>query len=145
MAAFTSSPRYWECTLQALNFPAGGPHLIVDDGGDATLLVHRGYQVEEHPALLDEPTDNQELAIINAVLRRQLERASFTNQVLAQIDLWSTGREPGVYMLPKLLDEEVARLHLDKLAVKLTRLTPKQASYIGVSVNGPFKPEHYRY
>jgi adenosylhomocysteinase len=72
---------------------------------------------------------------------------SFTNQVLAQIALWT---EPGAYsvgihMLPKLLDEEVARLHLKKLGVQLTRLNPKQAEYIGVPVEGPFKPEYYRY
>ncbi len=73
--------------------------------------------------------------------------ASFTNQVLAQLELWqNTGKyEKKVYMLPKQLDEEVARLHLGKLGVKLTRLTDKQAEYIGVSVDGPYKPEHYRY
>jgi adenosylhomocysteinase len=70
---------------------------------------------------------------------------SFTNQVLAQIDLWEKPYDIGVYTLSKRLDEEVARLHLDKLGVKLTHLTPDQASYIGVSVDGPFKPEHYRY
>jgi len=69
-----SLEEYWECTLQALNFVAGGPTLIVDDGGDATLLVHRGYQAEDDPSILDEPTDNRELEIVNAVLRRQLER-----------------------------------------------------------------------
>ncbi len=362
-----SLEEYWECTLQALNFPAGGPNLIVDDGGDATLLVHRGYQAEDDPAILDEPTTNQELAIVNAVLKRQLERNprywhtmvadlkgvseetttgvhrlyqmlengtllfpainvndsvtkskfdnlygcresladgikratdvmvagkvvcvagygdvgkgcaqsmrgfgarvlvteidpicalqaamegfevttmedalseaqiyvtttgnkdiirldhmeqmrdqaivcnighfdneiqieklnahpgvvrenikpqvdkyifpdgraiyllaegrlvnlgcatghpsfvmsnSFTNQTLAQMDLWETPREVGVYTLSKKLDEEVARLHLAKLGVKLTELTKEQADYIGVSVDGPFKPEHYRY
>ncbi|MDE2700895.1 MAG: adenosylhomocysteinase, partial [Gemmatimonadota bacterium] len=70
---------------------------------------------------------------------------SFTNQVLAQIDLWAQQREIGVYTLPKHLDEEVARLHLEKLGVKLTELTQKQADYIGVSVEGPYKPDHYRY
>ena len=70
---------------------------------------------------------------------------SFTNQVLAQIELWKTDYELGVYRLPKSLDEEVARLHLEKLGVKLTNLTEKQASYIGVPKNGPYKPEHYRY
>ena len=70
-----SLEEYWECTLQALNFPMDkGPQLIVDDGGDATLLVHRGYQAEETPDILDEPTDNKELSIINAVLKRQLSR-----------------------------------------------------------------------
>lgn len=70
---------------------------------------------------------------------------SFTNQTLAQIDLWTIKREVGVYRLPKHLDEEVARLHLDKLGAKLTKLTKEQADYIGVPQNGPFKPEHYRY
>ena len=72
---------------------------------------------------------------------------SFTNQVIAQIALWT---EPdkypiGVYTLPKHLDEEVARLHLEQLGVKLTKLTPQQAEYLGIPVAGPFKPEYYRY
>jgi adenosylhomocysteinase len=359
---------YWECTLQALSFPGDkGPNLIVDDGGDATLLIHRGFQAENTPSLLEEPTDNRELAIINAVLKRQLERDprfwhnrvpeirgvseetttgvnrlyqmmenrtllfpainvndsvtkskfdnlygcresladgikratdvmvagkvvcvcgygdvgkgcaqsmrgfgarvlvteidpicalqaamegfevttvedalseatifvtatgncdiirighmakmkdqsivcnighfdneidvkgletfegiqkenikpqvdryifpdgrnlyllaegrlvnlgcatghpsfvmsnSFTNQVLAQMDLWQTPREPSVSTLSKRLDEEVARLHLGKLGVKLTRLSADQADYIGVPIDGPFKADHYRY
>ncbi len=359
---------YWECTLQALTFPGGkGPNQIVDDGGDATLLIHRGHQAEDDASILDEPTDNRELAIINAVLKRQLERdpqhwhkvveemtgvseetttgvnrlyqmleegkllfpainvndsvtkskfdnlygcresladgikratdvmvagkvvcvcgygdvgkgcaqsmrgfgarvlvteidpicalqaamegfevttvekalpkaniyvtttgncdiirvehmakmrdqtivcnighfdneiqidaleafegiekvnikpqvdkyvfpdghsifmlaegrlvnlgcatghpsfvmsSSFTNQVLAQIDLAVKKPEIGVYTLSKKLDEEVARLHLEKLHVKLTTLTREQADYIGVPVEGPYKPEHYRY
>ena len=70
---------------------------------------------------------------------------SFTNQTLAQIDLWEKDYEIGVYRLPKYLDEEVARLHLGQIGVKLTTLTKKQADYIGVSVDGPYKPEHYRY
>jgi len=359
---------YWECTLQALSFPDGkGPQLIVDDGGDATLLIHRGYAAEDDATILDEHTDNRELAIINALLKRQLERDgqfwhrmveevkgvseetttgvhrlyqmkeegrllfpainvndsvtkskfdnlygcresladgikratdvmvagkvvvvcgygdvgkgcvqsmrgfgarvivnevdpicalqaamegyevkpiedsleeaniyvtttgncdiirfehmekmldqtivcnighfdneiqveklesapgvvkeevkpqvdkytfpdgrsifilaegrlvnlgcatghpsfvmsnSFTNQVLAQIDLWENQRPIDVYRLPKHLDEEVARLHLDKLGVKLTSLSKHQADYIGVPVEGPYKPEHYKY
>jgi adenosylhomocysteinase len=363
-----SLEEYWACTLEALTFPGGkGPNLIVDDGGDATLMVHRGYQAEEDSSILDQPTDNKELAIINATLKRRLKddptfwhrtakeikgvseetttgvhrlyqmlenktllfpainvndsvtkskfdnlygcresladgikRAtdvmvagkvvcvcgygdvgkgcaqsmrgfgarvivteidpicalqaamegfevatvedalaeanifvtatgnckilriehmekmldqaivcnighfddeievdklenfvgikrlnikpqvdkytfpdghclyllaegrlvnlgcatghpsfvmsnSFTNQVLAQMDLWANPREISVKTLPKLLDEEVARLHLGKLGVKLTRLTKAQADYIGVSVDGPFKPDHYRY
>ena len=75
--------------------------------------------------------------------------ASFSNQTVAQLDLWenrNTGKyEKKVYTLPKLLDEKVARLHLDKLGVKLTELTPEQAEYISVPVDGPYKPEHYRY
>jgi adenosylhomocysteinase len=363
-----SLEEYWECTRQALTFPGGqGPQIIVDDGGDATLMIHRGYQAEDDASILDEPTDNKELAIINAMLKRQLEedpnfwhnvvkdmrgvseetttgvhrlyqmmeegtllfpainvndsvtkskfdnlygcresladgikratdvmvagkvvcvcgygdvgkgcaqsmrgfgarvlvtevdpicalqaamegfevttvedavseamifvtttgncdiiriehmaemldqaivcnighfdneiqvgkleeypgiekknikpqvdqytfpdgRAifmlaegrlvnlgcatghpsfvmsnSFTNQVLAQIDLWTTKREIGVTTLSKELDEEVARLHLAKLRVKLTKLTQDQADYIGVPVEGPYKPDHYRY
>ena len=72
---------------------------------------------------------------------------SFANQTLAQIDLWANkdSYENKVYILPKKLDEEVARLHLEKIGVKLTRLTKEQADYLGVSQEGPFKPEHYRY
>src|SRR3981189_3301651 len=72
---------------------------------------------------------------------------SFSNQVLAQLDLWKNRDtyKVGVYVLPKKLDEEVARLHLEKIGVKLTKLSPKQADYLGVSVDGPFKSEHYRY
>ena len=72
---------------------------------------------------------------------------SFSNQVLAQIELWTNGEtlEKKVHVLPKHLDEKVAALHLDKLGVKLTKLTDKQAGYIGVPVEGPFKPDHYRY
>ena len=363
-----SLEEYWACTLAALSFPGNkGPTLIVDDGGDATLLVHRGYQAEENPSLLDEPTTNRELAIINATLKAKLgqdpkfwhrmvkdirgvseetttgvhrlyqmleaktllfpainvndsvtkskfdnlygcresladgiKRAtdvmvagkvvcvcgygdvgkgcaqsmrgfgarvlvteidpicalqaamegyrvttveealseanifvtatgncriitlkhmekmldqsivcnighfddeievnrlqshpgvvhtnikpqvdkytfpdghsiyllaegrlvnlgcatghpsfvmsnSFTNQTLAQIDLWKNPRPISVTTLPKALDEEVARLHLGKLGVKLTKLTREQADYIGVPADGPFKPDHYRY
>jgi adenosylhomocysteinase len=359
---------YWELTYRALTWPDGkGPQLIVDDGGDATLLIHRGYAAEKNPALLDEPTDNEELKIINQLLKRiQKEDAkhwhkvvadligvseetttgvhrlyqmqergellfpainvndsvtkskfdniygcreslvdgirratdvmlagktamvcgygdvgkgsaeslassrcrilvsevdpicalqacmagysvttvedalpvadvyvtctgnrdiitiehmakmkdqaivcnighfdneiqvaklmaypgvkrttikpqvdmftfpdghsifllaegrlvnlgcatghpsfvmsnSFTNQTLAQIDLWTNKRKVGVYVLDKKLDEEVARLHLAKLGAKLTRLSKDQADYIGVPVEGPYKPEQYRY
>jgi adenosylhomocysteinase len=359
---------YWECTLKALSWPEGqGPQLIVDDGGDATLLIHRGYRAEEDPAILDVPTDNKELAIVNATLKRRLaeddrfwhrvvddcrgvseetttgvhrlhqmaannellfpainvndsvtkskfdniygcreslvdgiKRAtdvmvagktavvcgygdvgkgcaeafaahrarvmvteidpicalqaymagypvvtveealsegdifvtatgncdvitadhmtrmkdqaivcnighfdneiqvdalndlpgvqkqpikpqvdkylfpdghaiyllaegrlvnlgcatghpsfvmsnSFTNQVLAQMDLWQQQREINVVRLSKELDEEVARLHVEKLGGSLTRLSEAQADYIGVATDGPYKPEHYRY
>ncbi|MBN2698093.1 MAG: adenosylhomocysteinase [Bacteroidales bacterium] len=70
---------------------------------------------------------------------------SFSNQVLAQMELWKKDHELGVYILPKQLDEEVARLHLGQLGVKLTRLTDEQARYLGVSPDGPYKPNHYRY
>jgi adenosylhomocysteinase len=359
---------YWKYTLRAMTWPDGtGPQLIVDDGGDATLLIHRGYQAEDSPAILDEPTDNKELQIVNQVLKDKLaeddrfwhrvatewkgvseetttgvhrlyqmqkagtllvpainvndsvtkskfdnvygcrhsltdgikramdvmlagkvavicgygdvgkgsaeslaqEKArvivteidpicalqacmagypvqtiedtlgagdiyvtttgnrdvitidhmakmkdqaivcnighfdneievaklmeypgiqretikpqvdkftfpdghciyllaegrlvnlgcatghpsfvmsnSFTNQTLAQIDLWQNDHEVGVYRLSKELDEEVARLHLGKLGAKLTKISQEQADYIGVPVDGPYKPEHYRY
>ena len=70
---------------------------------------------------------------------------SFTNQTLAQIELWSKQYEVGVYRLPKHLDEEVARLHLERIGVKLTKLTPEQAAYIGIDADGPYKADHYRY
>jgi adenosylhomocysteinase len=72
---------------------------------------------------------------------------SFANQTLAQLDLWKNRDtyKPQVYVLPKKLDEEVARLHLEKIGVKLTKLSQQQADYIGVPVEGPFKPDHYRY
>ncbi|MDD4003711.1 MAG: adenosylhomocysteinase [Elusimicrobiaceae bacterium] len=70
---------------------------------------------------------------------------SFSNQTLAQLDLWQKDYKTGVYRLSKELDEEVARLHLEKIGVKLTRLTPEQAAYLGVNPAGPYKPEHYRY
>src|SRR6195952_5239722 len=72
---------------------------------------------------------------------------SFSNQTLAQLELWKNRDtyKPGVYILPKILDEEVARLHLEKIGVKLTKLTARQAEYIGVPVEGPYKPDHYRY
>ena len=70
---------------------------------------------------------------------------SFTNQVLAQIELWQKEHEIGVHVLPKHLDEEVARLHLEKIGVKLTKLSPEQAKYLGVPVEGPYKADHYRY
>jgi len=359
---------YWECTLKALTWPGGtGPQLVVDDGGDATLMMHRGYAGEENPAFLDEPTDNKELQIVNRVLKERLAEdgqfwhravadwkgvseetttgvnrlyqmmeagkllapamnvndsvtkskfdnvygcreslvdgikratdvmvagkiacvcgygdvgkgcaetlnnhrarvwvteidpicalqacmagykvatieealpfaniyvtttgdcdvitaehmskmkdqsivcnighfdneiqvdalrawpgvkhtnikpgtdmftfpdghciymlaegrlvnlgcatghpsfvmsSSFTNQTLAQIDLWTNRREIGVYRLDKKLDEEVARLHLDQLGAKLTVLTQAQADYINVPIEGPYKPDHYRY
>ncbi|MDY0040938.1 MAG: adenosylhomocysteinase [Desulforhabdus sp.] len=359
---------YWWCTKMALTWPDGsGPQLVVDDGGDATLLIHRGYQAEKNPAILDEPTDNKELQIVNDLLKRTqqedpgfwhrvvrdwkgvseetttgvnrlyqmagenkllvpainvndsvtkskfdniygcreslvdgIKRAtdvmiagktavicgygdvgkgsadalaahkarvivteidpicalqalmagykvmtvedalphgdifvtatgnrdvitvehmskmkdqaivcnighfdneiqvnelnstvgvkkinikpqvdkymfpdghaiyllaegrlvnlgcatghpsfvmssSFTNQTLAQIDLWTNNHKIGVYRLPKELDEEVARLHLEKLGARLTRLTHDQADYIGVPAGGPFKSDHYRY
>jgi adenosylhomocysteinase len=70
---------------------------------------------------------------------------SFTNQCLAQLEMAAGKLKPGVYTLPKKLDEEVARLHLKRLGVKLSKLTKKQAEYLGITVGGPFKPDYYRY
>ena len=72
---------------------------------------------------------------------------SFTNQTMAQLELWERADQydVGVHTLPKHLDEEVARLHLDQLGVKLTKLTKKQADYLGIPIEGPYKPDHYRY
>ncbi|NQT64571.1 MAG: adenosylhomocysteinase, partial [FCB group bacterium] len=70
---------------------------------------------------------------------------SFSNQVLAQIELWQNEHENKVYILPKQLDEDVARFHLEKLGVKLTKLTDKQSEYVNIPKDGPYKPEHYRY
>ncbi|HEX2149305.1 MAG TPA: adenosylhomocysteinase, partial [Actinomycetota bacterium] len=72
---------------------------------------------------------------------------SFTNQVIAQIEIFTKTEEYpiGVYVLPKHLDEKVARLHLDALGVKLTKLTEEQSAYLGIPVEGPYKPDHYRY
>jgi adenosylhomocysteinase len=95
-----SLEEYWECTLQALSFPQGGPTLIVDDGGDATLLVHRGYQAEDDPALLDEPTSSRELAIVNATLKRQLQRQPrFWHNMVAEIRGVSEETTTGVHRL----------------------------------------------
>ncbi|HAA73583.1 TPA: adenosylhomocysteinase, partial [Candidatus Latescibacteria bacterium] len=92
---------YWECTLRALSFPNGqGPQIIVDDGGDATLLIHRGYQAEDDASILDEPTDNRELAIINAVLKRQLGRdPQFWHSMVKEIRGVSEETTTGVHRL----------------------------------------------
>ena len=73
--------------------------------------------------------------------------ASFTNQVMAQLELWNNADsyQNKVYILPKHLDERVARLHLDKLGVRLSRLTDEQSEYLGIPTEGPYKPDHYRY
>ena len=70
---------------------------------------------------------------------------SFSNQVLAQLELWNKNYPLGVYILPKRLDEEVARLHLQKIGVEIDTLTPEQSAYLGIPKDGPYKAEHYRY
>ncbi len=98
--------------------------------GHAIILLSRGRLVN-----LGNATGHPSFVMSN----------SFTNQTLAQLELWEKDYEVGVYTLPKKLDEEVARLHLAKLGVKLTQLSKEQADYIGVPQEGPYKPEHYRY
>ena len=100
-----SLEEYWECTFQALSFgDAPGPNLIVDDGGDATLLIHRGFQAEDTPAILDEPTDNPELVIINALLKRQLQNnSSFWHTMVKDIKGVSEETTTGVHRLYQML------------------------------------------
>ena len=122
----------------------------------AALRNHKWTNVKDQVDLIEMPSGNRIILLSQGRLLNLgnatghpsfVMSASFTNQVLAQIELWTKGDEyqPGVYILPKALDEKVARLHLDKIGVKLTELRPDQADYIGVPVQGPFKSEHYRY
>ncbi|ARO15720.1 adenosylhomocysteinase [Ketogulonicigenium robustum] len=122
----------------------------------AALKNHKWTNIKEQVDMIAMPSGNRIILLSEGRLLNLgnatghpsfVMSASFTNQVLAQIELWTKGSEyaPGVYILPKHLDEKVARLHLAKIGVKLTELSPAQADYIGVTVAGPFKPEHYRY
>ena len=122
----------------------------------AALKNHKWTNIKDQVDMIEMPNGNRIILLSEGRLLNLgnatghpsfVMSASFTNQVLAQIELWTKGHEykPGVYILPKHLDEKVARLHLDRIGVKLTQLRPDQAEYIGVTVEGPFKPEHYRY
>ncbi|NDV02643.1 adenosylhomocysteinase [Pseudoroseicyclus tamaricis] len=122
----------------------------------ASLKNHKWTNVKDQVDMIEMPSGNRIILLSEGRLLNLgnatghpsfVMSASFTNQVLAQIELWTKGEEyqPGVYILPKHLDEKVARLHLDRIGVRLTELKPEQAAYIGVTVEGPFKPEHYRY
>ncbi|WP_273690824.1 adenosylhomocysteinase [Ketogulonicigenium vulgare] len=122
----------------------------------AALKNHKWTNIKEQVDMIAMPSGNRIILLSEGRLLNLgnatghpsfVMSASFTNQVLAQIELWTKGNEyaPGVYILPKHLDEKVARLHLKKIGVKLTELSVQQADYIGVTVEGPFKPEHYRY
>ncbi|PRX37202.1 adenosylhomocysteinase [Meinhardsimonia xiamenensis] len=122
----------------------------------AALRNHKWTRIKDQVDMIEMPSGNRIILLSEGRLLNLgnatghpsfVMSASFTNQVLAQIELWTKGDqyENKVYILPKHLDEKVARLHLDKIGVKLTKLTPEQAEYIGVSPEGPFKPEHYRY
>jgi adenosylhomocysteinase len=101
-----SLEEYWKFTVQALTWPNGkGPNLIVDDGGDATLILHRGYQAENNPKILDEPTDNHELAIINATIKRVLaERPGWFRQVVKEVRGVSEETTTGVHRLYQMME-----------------------------------------
>ncbi|MDF1610465.1 adenosylhomocysteinase [Hoeflea sp. YIM 152468] len=122
----------------------------------AALKNHKWTNIKDQVDMIEMPSGNRMILLSQGRLLNLgnatghpsfVMSASFTNQVLAQIELWTRGDqyENQVYVLPKHLDEKVARLHLDKIGAKLTELKTEQADYIGVSVEGPFKPEHYRY
>jgi len=122
----------------------------------AALRNHKWTNIKDQVDMIEMPSGNRIILLSEGRLLNLgnatghpsfVMSASFTNQVLAQIELWqNNGKyENKVYILPKHLDEKVARLHLGRIGVKLTRLSPEQAAYIGVTPEGPFKPEHYRY
>ncbi len=122
----------------------------------AALKNHKWTNIKEQVDMIEMPNGHRLILLSEGRLLNLgnatghpsfVMSASFTNQVLAQIELFTKGDEyqPGVYILPKHLDEKVARLHLDRIGVKLSKLDADQAAYIGVSPDGPFKPEHYRY
>ncbi len=122
----------------------------------ANLKNHKWTNIKEQVDMIEMPAGNRIILLSEGRLLNLgngtghpsfVMSASFTNQVLAQIELWTKGDqyENKVYILPKHLDEKVASLHLDRIGVKLTKLDSEQASYIGVKPEGPFKPEHYRY
>ena len=102
-----SLEEYWECTLQALSFPGGkGPNLIVDDGGDATLLVHRGFDAENDAAVIEEYTDNRELSIINALIRRELgKNGKLWHGVVKEIKGVSEETTTGVHRLYQMMEK----------------------------------------
>jgi len=122
----------------------------------AALQNHKWTNIKDQVDMIEMPSGNRIILLSQGRLLNLgnatghpsfVMSASFTNQVLAQIELWTKGDEykNDVYILPKHLDEKVARLHLDRIGVKLSKLSTEQADYIGVSTDGPYKPEHYRY
>src|SRR6056297_844451 len=122
----------------------------------ASLKNHKWTNIKDQVDMIEMPSGNRIILLSEGRLLNLgnatghpsfVMWASFTNQVLAQIELWTKGDQYDnqVYILPKHLDEKVARLHLGRIGVKLTELKPDQAEYLGVSPEGPFKPEHYRY
>ena len=129
----------------------------IDVAGLETLRRHRAHQHQAAGRRVASSRDGHSIILLSEGRLLNLGNAtghpsfvmsnSFTNQTIAQIELFTKNDEyeKQVYVLPKHLDEKVARLHLDALGVKLTELRPEQAAYIGVPVEGPYKPDHYRY
>jgi adenosylhomocysteinase len=122
----------------------------------ASLKNHKWTNIKDQVDMIELPNGNRMILLSEGRLLNLgnatghpsfVMSASFTNQVLAQMELWSKGEqyENKVYVLPKHLDEKVARLHLERIGVRLTKLAPDQAAYIGVKPEGPFKPDQYRY
>ncbi len=122
----------------------------------AALRNHKWTNIKEQVDMIEMPSGNRIILLSEGRLLNLgnatghpsfVMSASFANQVLAQIELWTKGDDYDnkVYVLPKKLDEKVARLHLGKIGARLTVLDPEQAAYIGVTAEGPFKPDHYRY
>ncbi len=122
----------------------------------ANLKNHKWTNIKDQVDMIEMPSGNRMILLSQGRLLNLgnatghpsfVMSASFTNQVLAQIELWTKGAEykNEVYVLPKHLDEMVAKLHLNKIGARLTELQKEQADYIGVTVEGPYKPEHYRY
>ena len=122
----------------------------------ASLKNHKWTNIKDQVDMIEMPSGNRLILLSEGRLLNLgnatghpsfVMSASFTNQVLAQIELWAKGQDYNndVYILPKHLDEKVARLHLERIGVKLSTLDKSQADYIGVNVDGPYKPEHYRY
>jgi len=122
----------------------------------ASLKNHKWTNIKDQVDMIELPNGNRMILLSEGRLLNLgnatghpsfVMSASFTNQVLAQMELWSKGEqyENKVYVLPKHLDEKVARLHLERIGVRLTELAPDQAAYIGVKPEGPFKPDQYRY
>lgn len=122
----------------------------------ASLKNHKWTNIKDQVDMIEMPSGNRLILLSEGRLLNLgnatghpsfVMSASFTNQVLAQMELWTNGDayKNDVYILPKHLDEKVARLHLDRIGVKLSKLSDEQADYIGVTPEGPFKPEHYRY
>jgi len=148
-------PEYWWCTEQMMTVPgADGCDQLVDDGGDATLLMHKGKEFEAKFAKdgsLPDPasTDNAEYKCILQLLKDSIltDKTKYTRMAAKckGVSEETKAYKNDVYLLPKALDEKVASLHLPALGAELTKLSKEQADYIGVGVNGPFKPDTYRY